>query len=193
MLRRTFIGALAFASLAQASHAQLPKKRLAWVWATTKPSDLNANNRYFRIFLEELARLGFVEDRNLTIERYSAEGQPERFADIARDVVKSRPDAVWVNGVPFALQFKAATSGIPIVALTADPIAIGLVKSIAKPEGNITGVSIDAGVELVEKRIELLKSLVPSLTSIHYIASEGHWADRQVRPPERPQCARGYL
>lgn len=176
MLRRTFIGVVAFASLLRDSHAQdAQKKRLALAWPTGKATDLDAINPYLRKFSDELSRLGFIEGQNFSIERHSAEGQPERFANIARDVVKSRPDVVLVNSVPLALEFKSATSDVPIVAITADPIAIGLVKSIAKPEGNITGVSIDAGIELVEKRIELLKLLVPALTSIHYIASEGHW------------------
>jgi putative ABC transport system substrate-binding protein len=68
-----------------------------------------------------------------------------------------------------------ATTTIPIVAITADPIALGLVPSIARPGGNITGVSVDAGVELYGKRLGLLVEAVPRVSNVHYLASQPHW------------------
>jgi len=73
------------------------------------------------------------------------------------------------------LAFKTATTGIPIVTVAADPIAMGLTPSLARPGGNITGVSLDAGIQLYEKRVEILKELVPKLYNACYLASQQHW------------------
>src|SRR5262245_4227913 len=117
-------------------------KRIAIVSPTAKISDMSVsgNNRFFRAFFEELIRFGYVEGRNLVLERYSGEGRVERYADLARDIVSTHPDLVVSSGL--AVYFKPLTTTIPIVTLSADPIVGGLVPSIARPGGNITGVSI---------------------------------------------------
>jgi putative ABC transport system substrate-binding protein len=94
---------------------------------------------------------------------------------MAREVVGTHPDVILVFSGPQALAFKAATTVIPIVALTADPVALGLVPSLADPGGNITGVASDAGLPLYERWIELLKELVPKLSSIYFLATQPHW------------------
>ena len=108
---------------------------------------------YYRAFFEELSRLGYVEGQNLGVERYSGEGQPERYAELVRDVVNTHPDLILAVGARLSLDFKMATTTIPIVTIIIDPIAMGLVASIARPGGNITGVTIAAGLELIGKRI----------------------------------------
>ena len=77
---------------------------------------------YFRAFFEELRRLGYVEGRNLAVARYSAEGRNERHAEIAREVVRTKPDVVVTVGSGLVLSFKAASSTIPVVAMTGDPV-----------------------------------------------------------------------
>jgi putative ABC transport system substrate-binding protein len=162
--------------------AQQPAKtkRIAYVASSTKVSDLTADTSWFyRVFFEELNRLGFIEGQNLVVERYSAEGRRERNVELAREVVGTHPDVIVVFTGAQALAFKAATTVIPIVAMTADPVAFGLVSSLAHPDGNITGVASDAGLQLYEKWIELLKELVPKLSSLFFLASQPHWEGRE--------------
>ena len=113
-------------------------------------------SRGYRVFFEELSRLGYVEGQNLVVERYSGEGRIEDYADMARDVVNTHPDLIFSRTTRLALNFKAATTTIPIVISTADPIAGGVVSSLARPGGNITGVSVDAGIDVLGKRLALL-------------------------------------
>ena len=131
----------------------------------------------YRAFFEELSRLGYVEGQNLGVERYSGEGQPERYAELARDVVNTHPDLILAVGARLSLDFKMATTTIPIVTVIIDPIAMGLVASIARPGGNITGVTIAAGLELIGKRMELLVEAMPKLSTVGYLVSRPYWED----------------
>jgi putative ABC transport system substrate-binding protein len=170
MQRRQFItlvgGAVASPLVARAQQP-LKIKRIAVV----APSEPVANlvSRYlgfYRLFFDEISRAGYVEGKNLVVERYSALGQTDRYAQLVRDVVDTRPDAIFALDSGLALRFKAATTTIPIVTISPDPVATGLVKNIARPGGNITGVAIDAGPEIWGKRIELLKEALPKLTNL---------------------------
>jgi putative ABC transport system substrate-binding protein len=180
--RREFITLLGGAAVAWplAARAQQGGKahRIAVVHPSHPIADLRETGSIvvYRAFFNELRRLGYVENRNLIVERYSAEGRTERHAEIARDVVKSRPDLIFAVTPELVRQFKAATTTIPIVALTADPIAFGLVASIARPGGNITGVSTDAGLEeLWGKRLQILKELVPGVSKVALLGPRGWW------------------
>jgi len=178
MRRREFIAALMLAPTMPAAIAQQPAKmkRIAIVVTTAKVADISLGGpASFRAFFEELSRLGYVEGQNLSVERYSGEGRTEHYADLARDVVSTHPDLILAAAGPLSLHFKMATTRIPMVAITADPIALGLVPSIARPGGNITGVSVDAGVELYGKRLGLLVEAVPRVSNVHYLASQPHW------------------
>jgi putative ABC transport system substrate-binding protein len=119
-----------------------------------------------RAFLDELARLGYVEGETIRIDRWTAAGKPERFAALAQEVAQSRPDVIHVIGARLAQQLKAATSEIPIVAMTADPVVWGLAASMARPGSNVTGVTPDVGNELVTKHVELLKELTPTASRL---------------------------
>ena len=129
----------------------------------------------YRGLFEELHRRGYVEGRNLLIERFSAESQGEHYPDLARDVVRHNPDLIFEIGTRLLIALKAATTTIPIVALGADPVRMGVVKSLARPGGNITGVSGDAGLEIVGKRLELLKEAFPRVSKITLLASRTLW------------------
>ena len=150
MQRRKFItlfGGTA-ATWPLAARAQQPSsmKRIAMVSPATKIGDMGVNgSRFYRMFFAELSRLGYVEGQNLMVERYSGEGRTEHYADLARDVVNTHPELIFSVTTRLALNFKAATTTIPIVTVTADPIAGGLVSSLARPGGNITGVSCRRG------------------------------------------------
>jgi putative tryptophan/tyrosine transport system substrate-binding protein len=140
-----------------------------------------------RAFFEELQRLGYVEGRNMLVERYSVKEGVLHDPELARDVVRRRPDVIFAISNPLALDLKAATNTIPIVAMTADPIALGIVPSLAHPGGNITGVSVDAGLEIWGKRLEVLREATGAST-IGFLASPIAW-DRYV-PVLRDAAAR---
>ena len=117
-------------------------------------------------FREGLRQLGYVEGRNLIIKYKWAEGQQERFAVLAAELVRLKPDVILTAGTPGTLAAKQATQSIPIVtAVAGDPVASGLVSSLAKPGGNVTGL---AGLtpELEGKRLELFKEVVPKLSRV---------------------------
>jgi putative ABC transport system substrate-binding protein len=174
MRRREFIAGLMLAPTMPAAIAQQPAKTKRIAIVVPSLNVANIGLALWRAFFEEFSRLGYVEGQNLSVERYSGEGQAEHYADLARDVVSTRPDLILVIGGPLAEHFKSATT-IPIVATTADPIALGLVSSIARPGGNITGVSVDGGLELYGKRLGLLVEAVPKVSHVHYLASNLHW------------------
>ena len=91
-----------------------------------------------------------------------------------REVVDTKPDLIYSIGTPLTLHFKAATNTIPTIALTGDPIRFGIVSNIARPGGNITGVSTDAGVAIWGKRVEILAEAVPKLVHLVYISTRGN-------------------
>jgi putative ABC transport system substrate-binding protein len=180
MKRRQFItlvgGAAAAWPLAVRAQQPAKVKRVAMVHPSAKVDDLTINGpAAFKAFFEELSRLGYVEGQNLAVERYSGEGRPERYIGLAREVVSSHPDLIFSIAGPLALMFKTATPTIPIVTITADPIAAGLVPSIAHPGGNVTGVTVDAGLEILGKRIGLLVEATSKPSNAGYLASRGGW------------------
>jgi putative ABC transport system substrate-binding protein len=129
----------------------------------------------YSILLKELRRLGHVEGQNLTVERYSGEGRTERYAELTREVVRQRPDLIVTNSSRLVLNFKASTATIPIVGLMADPVAFGIVDSLARPGGNITGVTVDAGIEIWGKRLGLLREAFPSVSRVGFLVSREVW------------------
>jgi putative ABC transport system substrate-binding protein len=90
---------------------------------------------------------------------------------MAREVIKLKPDAIFVTSTRLLFVFKQATTTIPIVGVTADPVRLGLVASLARPGGNITGVAHDPGIEFYNKRFELLKEAVPKVAKLGLLLS----------------------
>ena len=120
----------------------------------------------YRAFFGELRRLGYVEGENLVVERYFGAGRSKEYGKLVSDVVRSRPDAVFTASSNLVLEFKAQTTTIPIVGAISDPIALGIVPSLARPGGNITGVTTDAGLEVWTKGLGLLKAAIPTLSRV---------------------------
>ena len=117
-------------------------------------------------FREGLRQLGYVEGQNLIIRYQWAEGQQERSAVLARELVRLKPDIILTAGTPGTLAAKQATQSITIVtAIAGDPVAAGLVSSLAQPGGNVTGLSTLASA-LEGKRLELFKQAVPKLSRV---------------------------
>src|SRR3979411_522552 len=129
----------------------------------------------WRAFFGELRRLGYVEGENLIIERYSAEGHHERYADLAREIVTRNPDVIVTGTNPVVIAFKAATSTIPVVAFMLDPLKAGLVTSLGRPGGNLTGITLDAGIEIWGKRLAILKEAIPSTTKAAFLGMREGW------------------
>lgn len=125
-----------------------------------------SSNRFWRELFLEIRRLGYVEGQNLVIERYSGEGHAEIYPKLARDIVASNPDLVVALTSWVMAPLKEATSTIPIVLMTSDPINLGLAPSMSRPGGNITGVTIDAGLEIWGKRLELFREIVPTISKL---------------------------
>jgi putative ABC transport system substrate-binding protein len=118
------------------------------------------------LFDKALHQLGYVEGKNIIIERRYANGDVTRMPELARDLLRHSPDVILAQSYPGALAAKQATSKIPIVIMGAgDPVATGLVKSFAHPGSNMTGVSA-LETELSGKRVELLKEAFPRLRSV---------------------------
>jgi putative tryptophan/tyrosine transport system substrate-binding protein len=144
-------------------------------------------------FREGLAELGFVEGRNVLVEFRWAEGQHDRLSDLARDLV-ARQVAVIVapGGAPAALAAKSVTTKVPIVfEMGADPIAIGLVSSLTRPEGNLTGIS-SLNVEVTPKRLEIIHELMPTAARIAILVNPTSPTTRsQLRSLEAPAQAFG--
>jgi putative ABC transport system substrate-binding protein len=129
----------------------------------------------WRAFFGELRQLGYVEGENLIIERFSAEGHHERYGDMAREIVTRKPDVIVTGTNPVVSAFKAATSTIPVVAFMIDPLQAKLVPSLNRPGGNLTGITLDAGIENWGKRLEILKEAIPSAATIAFLGMRDGW------------------
>src|ERR1700730_4817413 len=173
--RREFITLLgAGAAWPLVARAQQPKMpTIGYLGVSTR----SAQSQWIDAWLQRLRELGWVDGRNLAIEYRFAEGRSERFSEIAAEFVRLRVDVIFTPTTPPALAAKQATSVIPIVCASAsDPVGSGLVASLARPGGNVTGIANDAldvaGKRvLVGKRIELLKEVVPVLRRLGIMAN----------------------
>jgi putative ABC transport system substrate-binding protein len=125
-------------------------------------------------FRQELSKLGWIEGRNITIEyRFGESKGPGHIRELAVDLVRLKVDLIVVVSTPPALAAKGATTTIPIVmAIAGDPVGAGLVASLARPGGNVTGLST-LGTELNSKRLEVLKDAVPKLVRVGLLRSSG--------------------
>ena len=136
-------------------------------------------------FLHALRDLGYVEGHNLALEARWVEDQPERLPDLAAELVRLQPDLLVTFSHRLALAAKEATTTIPIVFLRVnDPVGVGLVASLAHPGANVTGVSLQ-GLDLIGKRLELLKETLPGLAHVAYLRdptepySAAYWSEVQ--------------
>jgi len=177
MKRRQFLAVIGggVAGWPLVTSAQQPRKqhRLAFVHSGIPADKLTAAAGPFwvRRFYETLERLGHSEAGNLVVERYSAEGHSDRFAALTAEVVSRKPDVIVSNLNALVKTFLAATATIPIVGITSDPIAGGLITSLAHPGSNLTGVSVEAGPEIIAKRLQIMKEAMPSAAKVAYLLS----------------------
>jgi putative tryptophan/tyrosine transport system substrate-binding protein len=139
---------------------------------------LGANNASFAMasidaFVQRLRELGWIENRTVTIEYRWAEGREARFAEIAAEFVRLKVEVILTYATPSSIAAKKATAVIPIVfAAAGDPVGTGLVASLARPGGNITGLSIQQ-TDLASKRLEILRELLPGLRTLAILVDTG--------------------
>jgi putative ABC transport system substrate-binding protein len=171
------IGAATIAGPIAARAQQRTQQRIAFVHSGFTADQLTETKGpvWVKRFLQELRRLGHVEGSNLTIERYSAEGDHERFVGLAAEVVARKPDVIVANLNFLVAEFQNATRTTPIIGIVADPVRRGMIASLARPGGNLTGVSIDAGIEIFGKRLEILREMLPAAQHIAYLAAQAEW------------------
>jgi putative ABC transport system substrate-binding protein len=149
--------------------------RLAWI-VPSGPIELmteSAGNPYNKTFFEALRALGWEEGRNLAIERWSGEGVLERYADVAREAVRTAPDIIFSVNTTMTGHLATATSSIPIVTFTFDPVAFGLAESFARPGRNITGLSMQ--LDIAGKYFELLRTVKPDLARVGVLTPAPQW------------------
>ena len=161
--RREFITLLGGAAVSWplAAHAQQGGK--VPIIGFLSQSTRSASSEWVAAFVQRLRELGWNEGRTIAIEYRWGEGREERFAEVAAEFVRLKVDVIVTTGTLAVMAAKQATSVIPIVFATAgDPVANHLVASLARPGGNVTGLSVQSN-ELAGKRIELLREVVPSL------------------------------
>jgi len=184
--RHLILAAAAWPALAWAGavRAQAPAKvpRIGMLSAFS-PSDAVPWHQAFRLGLRDL---GWVEGKNISIEYRYAEGRSDRLPDLAAELVRIKADVIVASVTTDALAAQKATRVIPIVIVAAgDPVALGLVESLARPGGNVTGLS-PMNIEMVGKRLELLKEMVPKLSRVAVLwnpqgpASTLNWKEIQL-------------
>ena len=166
MLRlATFTLAVGILVAPLAAHAQ-PSRKVPQIGYLSSGSSDSAQLS-LDAFRQGLRELGWVEGQNIAIEYRWAGGRAERLSDLAADLVRLKTDVIVTTTTPAALAAKQATSAIPIImAISAYPVESGVVATLAWPGGNITGVSATPGVEIVAKRLEMLKEAAPKVSRV---------------------------
>ena len=164
MTKLAFVVAIFLLAAPLAAAAQQPGKVYQIGVLETIAASLNSEN--LQAFRQELTALGYVEGRNLALEYRSADGRAERFPELAAELVRRRVDLILTRGTPAAIAAKKATTMIPIVmAASGDPLGSGLVPNLARPGGNLTGLSAVI-TELAGKRLELLREAFPTFSRV---------------------------
>jgi putative tryptophan/tyrosine transport system substrate-binding protein len=170
MRRREFFGVLGglAAYWPWAAHAQQPNRKAARIGVLETVSAAT-NTANFEAFRQGLRELGYVEGRDYIVEYRSADGRADRFPSLAAELVQLPADLIVTRGTPAARAAKNATEKIPIVmAAIGEPLGVGVVASLARPGGNVTGFSAFV-TELAGKRVELAKELMPDVSRIGFL------------------------
>ena len=178
MRRRAFIAGLTASAIMPPALAQQTARvyRIAVISPSVPVADLSETGSQpnYRAFFRRLRELGYIEDQNLAISRFSGDGQSKSYADLAREALRGDPDLIFVVNLRLAREVKTAMKTVPVVVIAGDPAFSGASTS-ARPGGNVTGVIVDAGVDMAGKSFEFLREIVPSASRIAWLASPGLW------------------
>jgi putative tryptophan/tyrosine transport system substrate-binding protein len=185
MLRREFIAGTATLALTARplrAYAQQPatrRMRIGVLIYSTPERDPNTQT-----LLEGFRQLGYVDGQNVTIEYRYAQGRPERLSELATDLVQTKPDVIFALGGDVTPHVAKATQAIPIVyIMSADPVQLGMAKSLAKPGGNSTGVTLLSD-QLAAKRLETFKEAAPRIERVALVRDPSH-VDNELPIAER--------
>jgi putative ABC transport system substrate-binding protein len=167
MDRRAFLGAMGLGVLHGPRAAGAQPRKTFRVGVLSPFSSSSGLDQSLRPFRDALRELGYVEGQHIAFESRWAEGKPEKLPDLAAELVQTKVDVVLTAwGTPAALAAKNATTGIPVVVVgVGDPVAVGLVASLARPGGNVTASTFHSE-ETVGKQLQLLKEAVPSISRV---------------------------
>jgi putative ABC transport system substrate-binding protein len=191
MNRRTFLCGLTLGTLAaplavKGQQVAAPRIGLLFPTSLTDPR----TKRFLEAFRQGLRELGYAEGQNITIESRFADGRFDRLSGLAADLARVRVDVIVTYTTPATQAAKQATGTIPIViAAVIDPVAAGLVASLARPGGNITGLS-QMVPELVEKQLELLKEVAPKISRVALLGNPAN-AGTALQARRAQDAARG--
>ena len=157
--------------------------KVGLVFTTTPLAELtgpNATNPVVRAFAKGMRELGFVEGRNLILECRTAEGQLDRLSEIITELVSREVDVIVTTGDRAALDAKRVTTVVPIVMMVSyDPVGAGIITSLARPGGNITGLTNNPGAKIEGKLLQLLKEIVPGAGHIVFLGLAADWNGSQ--------------
>jgi ABC-type uncharacterized transport system substrate-binding protein len=163
-------GFLAAPRWSRAQSARKTAPRIGFVFSNTPQADLEGPrpaSPYLRAFLEQLRELGWVEGQNIAIEYRYAEGQGDRLPGLAEELVRLKVDVIVASPTLSVIAARNATRTIPIVGMSlTEPVALGLVASLARPGGNITGVTYSVDTDIFGKQLQLLKEVVPKVRRV---------------------------
>jgi putative ABC transport system substrate-binding protein len=181
MDRRAFIGTVAGGLLTAPFATEAQQARKVWRIGFISVAPMKIDE----VFFQQLRELGYVEGQNLVVERRYTEGQAERFAEFAAELVRLNLDMIIVTTTPAVLAVKNATKTIPIVQPNSlDPVGAGLVASLARPGGNFTGTTQQAP-DVVAKRLQLLVQAIPNVSTVAVVwnaanpGNAGSWREVQ--------------
>lgn len=189
MKRRDFIlRVVLFAlwALPSSAHAQGASKTIGFIGASTE----QGQTQLTAAFVDRLRELGWVEGRTVTIEYRWAAGSAERATKAAAEFASNKVDVIFTNGTPIVAAVQRATSQIPVVFVAGDPVGTGLVKSLSRPGGNLTGLSLQSS-ELAGKHLEFLRSVVPGLRRVAVLVNVN--AQNAVEQMHEAQRSAGNL
>jgi ABC-type uncharacterized transport system substrate-binding protein len=174
MRRREFIAVLGGGAVVWPLLARAQQTAKSPTIGYLGPNSRSLDSQRLAAFVQRLRELGWIEDRTITVEYRWAEGRNEHLAEIAADFVRRKVDIIVTSATPPTVAAKEATSVIPIVfAAVGDPVGAGVVKSLARPGGNATGLSLQT-TDAAGKRLELLGELITGLRRLAIMANSGN-------------------
>jgi len=168
------IAAWPLAASAQQAERSITRPRVAFLGAESR----STNQHFFDAFRQGMMEHGYVDGQNVILEQRWAEGRSERFPELVSELIGLKVDVIVAVSLPAAFAAKNGTSTLPIVFIASDPLGSGLVASLARPGGNLTGLSLFLGDEFSSKWLELLREAVPTASRVGVLSNPVNPASR---------------
>jgi putative tryptophan/tyrosine transport system substrate-binding protein len=150
--------------------------RIALVHPTRAARQMTKDGQiYFKVFFEELEKRGYFEGKNLSVSRFGAEGEADKYEKISRDAIESNPDVIVTSSDRIVLILSKLTGTIPILSFMTDPVAYRVASSISHPGGNVSGVMVNPSLDIWKKRVEYLKEIWPDTKHIFVLSARSFW------------------